>query len=134
MTTTEYATPSAGGGDKLPLADLEGALLRIDVLEALTDVATSFGPANPIRANVVALDGRNKGDDYDDTLIFPRVLASQLKGSVGKVVLGRLGKGTAKSGQSAPWMLSAPTDDDIAVARKYDAHIAEKTKADDAPW
>ena len=134
MTTTEYTAPSAGGGDKLPLADLEGALLRIDVLEALTDISTSFGIANPIRANVVALDGKNKGDDYDDTLIFPRVLVSQLKGSVGKVVLGRLGKGTAKSGQSAPWMLSAPTDDDIAVARKYDAHIAEKTAKSEEPW
>ena len=40
---TEYATPGAPGGDKLPLADLSGALLRIDVLEALRDVDTTFG-------------------------------------------------------------------------------------------
>ena len=130
---TEYATPGAPGGDKLPLADLSGALLRIDVLEALRDVDTTFGKANPVRANVAVLDGEHKADTYDDTLIFPRVLVSQLAGAVGQVVVGRLGKGTAKAGQSAPWLLSAATGEDIAVAQKYDAFAAKKkaeTEAD----
>ena len=130
---TDY-TPPSSGGDNLPLADLLGALLRIEVTEALTDVQTSFGPANPVRANVAVLDGERKADEFDDALIFPRVLVSQLKPNVGKVVLGRLGKGTAKPGQSAPWTLGAPTSDDIAVARKYDAHIAERAAKQDEAW
>jgi hypothetical protein len=134
MTDQQYAIPSTGGGDKLPLAELLGALLRIDVLEALSDVQTSFGPAHPVRCNVAVLDGDQKAATFDDTLIFPRVLVSQLKPSVGKVVVGRLGRGTAKPGQSAPWTLTAPTDDDIATARKYDAYVAEQTTKQDEPW
>ncbi len=130
---TDYAPPSSGG-DNLPLADLLGALLRIEVSEALTDMQTSFGPANPIRANVAVLDGDKKAEEYEDALIFPRVLASQLRPNVGKVVLGRLGKGTAKPGQSAPWMLSAPTTDEIEVARKFDAYKATKVVADLEPF
>lgn len=129
MTTTEYADPSSGSGDKLPLAELQGALLRIEVLEALTDVVTSFGPANPVRARVIPLDGEHKKTIFDDTLIFPRVLVSQLKGNVGRVVLGRLGKGTAKPGQSAPWTLIAATDDDKQLAAKAEAWLASQSAA-----
>jgi hypothetical protein len=125
-----YESPGAPGGDKLPLGDLEGALIRVDVVEALTGVTTSFGVSDPIRCNVAALDGALKAQTWDDTLVFPKVLASQLRGSVGKVVLGRLGRGTAKPGQSAPWLLSAPTGEDIAVAQKYDAYVASKTPVD----
>lgn len=135
MSDTDYAIPSTGSGDKLPLAELVGALLRFDVLESLTNVVTTFGPADPIRCNVAVLDGPLKAQTFTDTLVFPRVLASQLRPSVGKVVLGRLGKGTAKAGQSAPWLLTAPTDDDIATARKYDAYVATKPVVDtDAPF
>jgi hypothetical protein len=125
-----YESPGAPGGDKLPLAELEGALIRVDVVEALTGVTTSFGVSDPIRCNVAALDGARKGATFDDTLVFPKVLASQLRGSVGKVVLGRLGRGTAKPGQSAPWLLSAPTGEDIATAVKYDAYVASKVAVD----
>jgi hypothetical protein len=132
---TDYALPAApgtGDGDKLPaLADLLGVLLRIEVLETLTNIETTFGPASPVRCNVVALDGDHKGETFEDSLIFPRVLVSQLKPSVGKVVLGRLGKGSAKPGKSAPWLLQAATEEDIAVARKYDAHVAKKAAATD---
>ena len=130
---TDY-TPPSSGGDNLPLPDLLGALLRIEVTEALTDVQTSFGPANPVRANVAVLDGERKADEFDDALIFPRVLVSQLKPNVGKVVLGRLGKGTAKPGQSAPWTLGAPTSDDIETAKKYDAYKATQVASQTAPF
>jgi hypothetical protein len=133
---TEYQVPSAGG-DKLPLADLLGSLLRIDVLEALSNVQTSFGASDPVRAHVVALDGDRKGERFDDSLVFPRVLCSQLRPSVGKVVLGRLGKGVAKVGQSAPWQLLAPNEDDFGTAKRYDAHVAKSAPvaaASDEPF
>ncbi|MGA0894618.1 MAG: hypothetical protein ACO3S5_08325 [Ilumatobacteraceae bacterium] len=129
---TNYAIPAAPGtsDDGLPaLSELLGVLLRIEVVEAVAVMETSFGPASPVRVNVVALDGDKKGQAWPDSLLFPRVLVSQLKPSVGQVVLGRLGKGSAKPGKSAPWLLEAPTADDIAVAQRYDAHVAKQAAA-----
>jgi hypothetical protein len=56
--------------------------------------------------------------------VFPKVLASQLRSSVGGKVIGRLGQGIAKPGQSAPWTLNAATDADKETGRKYLAYIA----------
>ena len=131
---TDYALPSAGGGDKLDLGALNGALLLIEVTGQDFGVVTSFGTSDPVRGNVVALDGSLKGSTYTDTLFFPKVLISQLKGSVGKKVLARLGRGVAKPGQSAPWTLNPPTEDDKAIARKYEAHAATQAAAQDEPW
>ena len=131
---TTYEAPATGSSEKLPLKELLGTLLRIEVLEALTDVQTSFGPANPIRANIVALDGSLKGEEYPDALVFPRVLAGQLRPSVGKIVLGRLSQGAAQPGKSAPWQLTAATPDEIETAKKYDAHIAERNAKQDEAW
>ena len=137
---TNYAMPASPGTSEdglPPLAELLGVLLRIEVLEAVASMETSFGPASPVRCNVVALDGANKGTAWGDSLIFPRVLVSQLKPSVGQVVLGRLGKGSAKPGKSAPWLLEAPTAEDIAVAQRYDAHVAKSAPvavASDEPF
>jgi hypothetical protein len=125
---TNYQMPAAPGSsdDDMPaLGELLGVLLRIEVLESMPTMDTTYGPAAPVRVNVVALDGTNKGTAWDDQLLFPRVLVGQLKSSVGQVVLGRIGKGAAKSGKSAPWLLEAPTADDIAVAQRYDAHVAK---------
>ena len=116
---TDFADPGAPGGDKLPLAELNGALLLFEVREALTDVQTTFGTTNPVRVTCHALDGANKGEVYDDTLIFPKILCSQLKDKVGSVVIARLGQGIAKPGQSAPWTLNAITDAERALAKDY---------------
>jgi cytosine/adenosine deaminase-related metal-dependent hydrolase len=108
---------------------------------ALTGGARSMRqPVGPIapgrRCDIAVLDGDCKGDVYADTLIFPRVLIGQLRPNIGKKVLGRLGQGTAKPGQSAPWTLLASSDDDKATAVKYETHMAAKavTPVDDAPF
>ncbi len=68
-------------------------------------------------------------------LIFPRVLQSQLRAYIGtgKGALGRLGKGVAKAGQSAPWQLDTPTDADKATARAYLAGKSAPAPAGTAP-
>lgn len=121
-TFTPPATPTG-----IDLKQINGALLLIEVTAHETGIPTSFGPSNAVRANVTVLDGPNKGEQYTDTLLFPRVLQSQLKPAVGKpAVLARLGQGTAKAGQSPPWILNNPTDDDTATARKYLAYMASQ--------
>ncbi|KQB83887.1 hypothetical protein [Corynebacterium oculi] len=61
------------------------------------------------------------GRKSEDTLIFQKVLQGQLKRYIGsgQVCLGRLGKGEAKPGQSAPWMLGDFTEQDAQVAQRY---------------
>ena len=54
-----------------------------------------------------------------DTLVFPKLLQSQLRSQIGKKVLGRLGQGSAKPGQSAPWLLNEASADDIAKAEAW---------------
>lgn len=109
-------------------ADLENRLLLIKPLEKDVAVETSFGNSKAVRADVTVLDGDGGVEEIDDTLIFPKVLQGQVSGNAGtgRLNLGRLGKGTAKPGQSAPWMLADPTDEDKNTARSY---IASQTEA-----
>jgi hypothetical protein len=123
----QFDDPGAPGGDKLPLPELNGTLLMFEVREALYDVATTFGKTDPVRVDCHVLDGGRKGEIFTDALVFPKVLAGQLRPKVGGRVLGRLGQGLAKAGQSAPWTLNAATDADRETGRKYLAYLATKT-------
>lgn len=119
-STDEFAAPASSTGIKWE--DLKGSLLLFDVHSVETGIKTTFGETDAVRADVTVLDGDAAGDTYNDTLVFPKVLQSQLRPNVEKKVLGRLGQGTAKPGQSAPWMLNDATDTDKATAR---AHLAK---------
>jgi hypothetical protein len=124
-------------GDKFDLNGHLGALLYIRVHSLKSAVETSFGPADAIAADIAVLDGDHKGDTYSDTLIFPSVLVGQLKSSVGSadpVVVGRLSKGEAKPGKSAPWILETPTQADLDVAVKYEQYAAKKAAETEAPF
>lgn len=116
----DFATPPAPSSG-VKWRDLYGALLAVDVLGVEPDIQTQFGPSDAVRATITVIDGEGDaaGDVYNDALVFPRVLRSQLEAAVGQTVLGRLGQGTAKPGQSAPWILNDPTADDVAKAEEF---------------
>jgi hypothetical protein len=128
---TTFSAPAAPGatGDKFDISKHNGALLLIDVNGLMTQVETVHGPADAITCNIAVLDGDHKGDEYDDTLIFPRVIVGQLKGSIGKQVLARLGQGDKKPGKNPPWILNAPTDADTETAGRYVAFKAKQVAA-----
>lgn len=111
--------PSSG----ITWGDLDGKLLIIEPLAYETGLTTQFskapGDTNAVRANVTALTGPDTADTYDDTLVFPKVLAGQLKNNIGSKVVGRLKHGEGKPGQDAPWMLAEATPDDLAKAKAY---------------
>lgn len=115
--TAQFSPPASAAGIKWD--DLNGALLLFTVHGVEQDIKTTFGDTNAVRADVVVLDGPNTGDKHEDTLIFPKALQGQLRPKVGGMVLGRLGKGTAKPGQSAPWLLADYTEQDAAVAQAW---------------
>ncbi|MFD7157929.1 hypothetical protein ACFV9C_25230 [Kribbella sp. NPDC059898] len=119
--SNQFADPAEMTGIKWD--DLEGALLLIKPYGLEQGVVTNFGTTDAVRADVTVLDGSNKGEEYPDALVFPRVLQGQLKPRTGQLVVGRLGKGAAKPGQSAPWKLDKASKADIEVAEK---HLANK--------
>lgn len=118
MSTSPFAAPAPASGG-IDLDSVLGALLLVTVNGQEIGVNTVHGSADPIRADVAVLDGEHKGETHPDVLLFPRVLISQLKPRIGQKVLGRLGKGTAKAGQSAPWVLEEATEADVAVGTAY---------------
>jgi len=126
--------PPAPSGDTIDFKALNGALLLISVHEHKTDISTTFGTADAIRCDVAVLDGDRKGDVLNDTLIFPKLLVGSLRQVVGDEVLGRLGQGTAKPGQSPPWILNEPSDADFETGRKYEAYRKSQELAQSEPF
>lgn len=116
MSANPFAAPAPPGAG-IKWDDLNGRLLLIEPTAVKTDIKTSFGDADAVVADIAVLDGDPKGDTYPEALVFPKVLQGQLKSKLGDKVLGRLGQGTAKPGQSAPWLLeeASPADYDIGV-------------------
>lgn len=119
---SSFASPSAPSGG-ITWADHKGELLLIEPQSFEAGITTSFGLADAVKATVSVVNGE---DVYEDTLIFPKILVSQTKSQIGAKILGRLGQGTAKPGQSAPWQLEEATQEDIEAAEKW---LAEKKPA-----
>lgn len=116
MSEFVSAAPPSGGID---WSEQKGRLIIFEPLTFETDIKTSFGDADAVKANVYVLTGPDASDDYVEALVFPKLLSSQLKGQIGKKVVGRLGQGQAKPGQSAPWLLEEATAEDLEKAKTY---------------
>ena len=109
-----FTAPAAGGGSDVRPADLEGHLLIVEPLVYCESIPTSMGDKDAVR---VTLHDVTESATFNDVLWFPKVLVGSLKGRIGQKVLGVLGKGTAKPGQSAPWILiDASTEADAVTA------------------
>ena len=104
--------PSPSSGIKW--ADVNGALLILQPTGLEHGVQTAYGQSDAVKANIWVLDGPSAGEIYDDALIFPKLLQSQLKSRINQVVLGRVSQGEIKkAGQDAPWLLAEPTAQDV---------------------
>jgi hypothetical protein len=122
MTDSFASPPPPGGG--IDYAELKGSLLLISVRADEPAVATKYGPADAIRADVTVLDGPHKGEDNADVLMFGKVVYNQLKRSVGGKILGRLGQLPAVGANNPAWVLEDATEADKAIARAYLAAAA----------
>jgi hypothetical protein len=116
-----FNDPSTATG--IDWKELNGALLLFAVKSQEVGIKTVHGDSNAVRADVTILDGDKAGEVFTDTLVFPKVLQSQLKPAIngpnGNLVLGRLGQGHKKPGQSPPWTLAAATPEDRAVGTAH---------------
>lgn len=124
--SSPFQQPSQAG-DKVPMAELTGALVLIRVTGHRTGIATSFGEKDAIECDVHVLDGKHGGEVFDNALLFQGALIGALKPAAGgDPVLARVGVGTAKAGQNAPYILLPFTDADAAVAGPYWASVQAK--------
>jgi hypothetical protein len=116
---SQPASPS-----KFRPADYQGNLILVWPTEYRQGIKTDYGDSDAIAARVVVLDGSGGIEEHDNVLFFQGALISTLKPSVGtnKPVLGRLGRGTSKPGQSAPFILTPFTEADAKAARDYFAN------------
>lgn len=124
----QFGDPGTSNG--IDLNSLQGNLLLIKAIRVEYGINTSLGAKDATVADVHVLDGSEAGTVYNEVFIWPKVMQSELKGYVGaeKFALGRLGKGTAKPGQNAPWKMLLASDADKATARSYLASPKAKPK------
>lgn len=118
MTANPFAAPAPATGG-IDLKSLMGALLIIEPHGTEDGIQTVHGPASAVRATIHVIDGPTAGEVHDDVLLFPKVLQGQLKSRIGQKVLGRLGQGLARPGQSAPWVIQEAEPADIAAGTDY---------------
>lgn len=123
----EFAAPES---DIWKITEADGGLLLVypqSIEFKATMHSTTAAGDECIRARVVVIDEKKpaKSEVHNDVLIFQGVLIGNLRGAIPgkKKVLGRLGRGEASKGKSAPWILNAPTEDDKGVARAYLASV-----------
>lgn len=104
------STPTTG----VKVADLEGKLLVIEPTDFKTEIPTVHGVADAIQVNLLDVDS---GTRYNDVLFFNVALKSALIPKIGQKVLARIGKGVAKPGKSAPWILIDASKEEHAIAK-----------------
>lgn len=131
MSEFVSAAPPSGG---ITWADHKGKLLIVEPIALEQGIQTVHGLSDAVKANVHVLTGPGESEDYLDTLVFPKVLAGQLKGQIGNKVVGRLGQGAAKPGQSAPWLLEEATPDDLTKAQEWLAKQKPAVTSAQAPF
>jgi hypothetical protein len=112
-----FASPSSGGGTVLKPADIEGHLLVVEPVEFIERMTTSLGESDAVSVTVHDITAQ---ESHESVLWFSRVLVSSLKGRIGEKVLAVMGKGDAKPGQSAPWILKDASSEPKAVKAATD--------------
>lgn len=105
-----FDAPVTGGS--LKPADVEGHLLVVEPLEYVTNMTTAYGESDAVRVTVHDISAQ---ETHENVLWFPKALVGSLKPSIGKRILAVMGKGTAKQGQSPPWVLIDATANSEAV-------------------
>ena len=108
-----FDAPTSGGSNSVRPADLEGHVLVVEPIEYLPSVITEYGDTDAIQVTVHDISEKTS---YDDVRFFGSALIATLKRNIGKKVLAKMGKGEAKPGKSAPWILIDLTTNEKAVA------------------
>lgn len=115
-----FDAPSSG--TVLKAEEVKDHLLVVQPTEYVPSITTAFGDSEAVRCDVHDITAQ---ESYEGVLWFGRALVGSLKNAVGKQLLGVMGQGTAKPGQSAPWILvdATKSPEAIAAAEAYMAKV-----------
>lgn len=116
------STPTTG----VKVADLEGKLLVIEPTAYKADINTVHGITDAVQVNLLEVE---TGTRHADVLFFNVALKNALKPKIGQKVLARIGKGVAKPGKSAPWILLDASGEEGAIAKAQAAMGASQPPA-----
>jgi hypothetical protein len=108
----EFQAPAAGS--VLKPAEVEGHLLVVEPTEYITSMVTQMGDSDAVRCTVHDITDQTT---HEEVLWFSTVLVGSLRSRIGTMVLGLMGKGVAKPGQTAPWILQDASTSPEAVAK-----------------
>ncbi len=126
-----FDAPSSGA--TLKPADVKDHLLIVEPLAYETGIVTAFGESDAVRVTVHDVTA---GETTENVLWFSGALVGALKGSIGKKILGVMGQGAAKAGQSPPWILVDASKDQrfVDAATAYlTGQVAASISAPAAP-
>ena len=107
-----FASPT-GGGDGSRIGDDVGQAILIRPTEYIPGMNTRQGVTDAVRADWIVLTGPNQGQVRNGSLIFQKVLKSELTRIMGTpkpMMVAVLGMGEARNGNNAPYLF-APADD-----------------------
>jgi hypothetical protein len=121
MTTSfgGFVTPSAASGN-LRLADLEGCLVVLRPTGPPETTTTAYGDGSFTPAEVLVVSGaRELAGTWHELYVFAKAVQGQLRAAAkaGQPLVGTVGKGPAKPGQSPPWLLVDTDEDGLTAAR-----------------
>lgn len=117
-------------GEYVAIKDLLGELVLFTPTEHVEEVQTDFGTKDAVVTDLVVLS-QDGTPEYTDVMVFQGSLIGQLKRKIpnGRKLLGVIAQGEAKKGQNAPYILTAPTDEQAQAARDYLAGRTVKAAA-----
>lgn len=107
-----FASPTGGGDMEAITAEVGNAVL-VRPMEYIQSMNTAHGVTDAVRADWIVLTGPNQGKTVNGSLIFGKVLKSELTRIMGTpkpMMVAVIGRGEAKGGKSAPYLF-APADD-----------------------
>ena len=121
-----FGMPS-GGGSGSKIADDLGQALLVRPTEVRTDMKTQHGLVDAVQADWIVLTGPEAGQVREGSLVFQIALVGDLKkifdNPATPFMVGVLGKGEARNGNSAPYLFGMPSDEQVTLARQAAAHF-----------
>lgn len=115
---SNFVKPSAMGSssESIRITDLENRLIIVVPDGDEVTIETSRGPADARPVKVLDVDA---GTGWQEGIVFQRALRAQLgrASAAGSPLVGRLGRGPASPGKSAPWLIEDPSDAELERAR-----------------
>ena len=121
-----YAASTPSGVSEHSMANFVGELMLVEPVEYIESMTTSASkePTDAFRINMVPLTGELAGELLEDLMVFQIALKRELKktfSGANRWLLARLERGTAKPGQSAPYLFIPPDAEDTALYEKFKA-------------